>query len=380
MFNKLEDIIGELIDLKYEGEYWDYKREWHKDKEELIKDIIAFTNTYHSKDCYLIIGVADNGDIIGVQDKNKKRQADLIDMINSCNFSGAKKPEISVQTILVKEKEIDILTIYDIEEIPISIKKRNGKQYKLNPGAIYTRVGDMNTPINETADDYIVEKLWKKRFRLETDIIEQYKKVLRDKWHWRQNKSGWYYNFDPNFNIIEVEEENELALPFYAYNMVNENTSYYNLELVYKGVEIDEYQEVVLDSGRYLITSPEKELLQLIPRSGEYYEYRYFVRDSLNFLLYDFLYREEDHKEDSYAKMHLDEILIIFNDNDESVKFREYAQSNLSKLVEDTTNEISNIYKGDTEYIWGNEKCIIGKYFKKMHGEFRKNIRYKEER
>ena len=289
MFNKLEDIIGELIDLKYEGEYWDYKREWHKDKEELIKDIIAFTNTYHSKDCYLIIGVADNGDIIGVQDKNKKRQADLIDMINSCNFSGAKKPEISVQTILVKEKEIDILTIYDIEEIPISIKKRNGKQYKLNPGAIYTRVGDMNTPINETADDYIVEKLWKKRFRLETDIIEQYKKVLRDKWHWRQNKSGWYYNFDPNFNIIEVEEENELALPFYAYNMVNENTSYYNLELVYKGVEIDEYQEVVLDSGRYLITSPEKELLQLIPRSGEYYEYRYFVRDSLNFLLYDFI-------------------------------------------------------------------------------------------
>lgn len=371
--NELEDIIRELVELKYEGEYWDYKQEWHKDNEELIKDILAFSNTYHSKDCYIIIGVADNGDIFGfTEESNRKRQADLIDMINSCNFSGDKKPKISVKTIILNEKEIDVLIVYDTEDTPISIKKRNGKQHKLNPGAIYTRIGDSNTSIKETADDTIVEKLWKKRFKLETDILERYKKVLRDKWNWRQNRNGWYYKFDPNFVIIEEICEDKLRLPFYAYNMENETTSYYNLKIIYNGTEIGEFQEVVLDSGRYSIISPDIELLKLVPYSREYYEYRYFVRDSLDFLLYDFLYREEHHKEDEYAKMKLNELLIIFNSNDEKEKFREYAQVCLPKLIDETKEDISNISQGDKEYIWGKEKCIVAKYFKKLHGDFRK--------
>ena len=41
----------------HEGDFWDFKQEWHQDMSELIKDIICFANTAHSENCYLIFGV-----------------------------------------------------------------------------------------------------------------------------------------------------------------------------------------------------------------------------------------------------------------------------------------------------------------------------------
>lgn len=38
-------IIEILINKGHEGEYWDYKQEWHINMEDLLKDIICFANT-----------------------------------------------------------------------------------------------------------------------------------------------------------------------------------------------------------------------------------------------------------------------------------------------------------------------------------------------
>ena len=50
-------IIKELISLKQEGEYWDFKREWHKKNSDLLHDIICFANNLVNRDCFIIIGV-----------------------------------------------------------------------------------------------------------------------------------------------------------------------------------------------------------------------------------------------------------------------------------------------------------------------------------
>lgn len=50
-----------LINLKQEGSYWDFKKEWYKSdnkgKQDLLHDIICMSNNLYSRDSYIIIGV-----------------------------------------------------------------------------------------------------------------------------------------------------------------------------------------------------------------------------------------------------------------------------------------------------------------------------------
>lgn len=76
--NKFNDLsiarIAEiLIEKGYEGEYWDYKQEWHENIEDLIKDIICFANTPHEENEYLLFGVDDNGNVVGMKKADVSR-------------------------------------------------------------------------------------------------------------------------------------------------------------------------------------------------------------------------------------------------------------------------------------------------------------------
>ena len=63
----LKHKIINLIQEKREGSYWDFKAEYHKDKAELLHDIICLSNNLLNQEAYLILGVADNGHILGLQ-------------------------------------------------------------------------------------------------------------------------------------------------------------------------------------------------------------------------------------------------------------------------------------------------------------------------
>ena len=45
--DSLEQIIARLISQKHEGDFWDFKQEWHpKNKNaDFVKDIICFANS-----------------------------------------------------------------------------------------------------------------------------------------------------------------------------------------------------------------------------------------------------------------------------------------------------------------------------------------------
>ena len=49
--------IMKLINLKKEGEYWDFKREWYSDKKhaDLLHDIICMANNRSNRDAYIIL-------------------------------------------------------------------------------------------------------------------------------------------------------------------------------------------------------------------------------------------------------------------------------------------------------------------------------------
>jgi predicted HTH transcriptional regulator len=82
-YTSLESKIKNLIDRKSEGEYWDFKQEWYKDNERLLHDILCFANTVHDRDCYLIIGVSDTGEIVGVSEENRRKQVHILDLLSN---------------------------------------------------------------------------------------------------------------------------------------------------------------------------------------------------------------------------------------------------------------------------------------------------------
>lgn len=73
----LNHQIINLIQEKREGSYWDFKAEYHKDKAELLHDIICLSNNLLNQEAYLILGVADNGHILGITGYSNRKTLKL---------------------------------------------------------------------------------------------------------------------------------------------------------------------------------------------------------------------------------------------------------------------------------------------------------------
>lgn len=122
----LKDTIVKLIKSNKEGDYWDFKQKWHTDVENLIYDILCFTNTLHNKNSFLLFGVSDNFEVLGVEnDKNRKTQAMVLDTLDNYEFAGGNKPKVSVETFIIDGKEIAILTIYNTRNTLVYLEKTN---------------------------------------------------------------------------------------------------------------------------------------------------------------------------------------------------------------------------------------------------------------
>ena len=57
-----ETEVRQLIGLQQEGEYWDFKKEWHQNKADLLHDIICMANNLSNQDGLIIIGVDEEND------------------------------------------------------------------------------------------------------------------------------------------------------------------------------------------------------------------------------------------------------------------------------------------------------------------------------
>lgn len=145
------DEITQLIATHREDDWWDFKREHHNDKAELVHDILCMANNRARRDSYIILGVENN--------ERRRNQQNIVDILRNISFAGGVRPRIEVQTITIDSHEIDVLIIKDSFETPFYLEKEYRDKLVKNekselygkivrPYHIYTRVVGKNTAVH----------------------------------------------------------------------------------------------------------------------------------------------------------------------------------------------------------------------------------------
>jgi hypothetical protein len=208
----LNDEIQELISLKKEGEFWDFKLKHHDNAVDLVKDITCLANTVrHDGSRYLILGVCpDTYHVSGIASGETIRsQADIISTLRNANFAAAHFPDIRLETIAIDGRRLDVIVIADTAHKPYYLETDYTKTGKtMRAGVIYSRTQDANTPNDRSAPATDIEKMWRERFGLDGTPLDRLKNYLLDFDGWEEiNENNWYYKQFPEFTVCPTEEE-----------------------------------------------------------------------------------------------------------------------------------------------------------------------------
>ena len=289
--DKLLQEVLSLIDSKREDEWWDFKVQHHKNKADLVHDIICMANNRAKRDSYIIFGVEDKTfKVIGIENTpNRKNQQNIVDILRNCSFAGGVRPRIELRTLEIEHHEIDVLIIKDSVEVPYYLEKdykdwniRNSEGEKVGRPVlayrIYTRTADNNTQIDKNADFNDIEYLWRKRFGIDSSIMERLDILLNDtdKWKFDWGNKNYCYHCDfPEFQIVQVEDMKPDWTPAAAF-YVHPAMHSARLNILYHTTII--YETVLWSFDHYTKYLPKAET-SMIKEKGNFW-YSYYLLDS----------------------------------------------------------------------------------------------------
>jgi hypothetical protein len=155
---------------------------------------------------------------------------------------------------------------------------------------------------------------------------------------------------------------------------------YRELQIKYYETKLYSRQLVVLDSGRFITPTPEWGFLQFGEyRSGTDYAFKYYIKDSLDYKILEFLSRE-DSDEAYYAYRHLCEVVLEFDNLFEKDNFINYVEVNkttLDSLIEENKDKYSYLeINEEREKVVVVKRLKIGIALNQMLDDFR-HINYK---
>jgi hypothetical protein len=211
-----------------EAVHIDFKQEWYKNNSKLIHDILCLSNADYNGDRFLLLGVNNNAEIVGLNDSlNRKENASLFDLLRKSNFN--RLPDIDIYTLHVENADIDIIQIANTAHKPYFLlkdKSDNGTTVRAG-GIVYSRNGSSNTPINSSASEIEIEKIWRERFGLDRTPFQRLKTYLLDFEGWtKTGENEWHYSQFPEFTIHAVSESIEDSYPPFWQRAATSSKSY----------------------------------------------------------------------------------------------------------------------------------------------------------
>lgn len=367
----LTKFVYECIQAHKETDHWDFKQKWHAKKEDLVKDIICFANTIHDDNCYIIFGVTDSFEVVGISSENRKNQADVLDLLSKVPFTDGACPNISVKTVIIFDKEIDVIVIENVEKTPIYLNKQWGNMLS---GCIYARVGDRNTPDKGNAETKTVEMLWKKRFGLTNPPYVYIINHLKNKQEWKETGNGYYYIYKPEYKLENrQEDERDAIAEFYAYTQYDSRVSYSYLDIYANETVLKSFQIVHLDHSQLNIPVPVWGYISKDKWGHDYYSYKYYVIDSDNYKLLQFMYDQHNDEEVCVFNAFMD-VILLYDSEEEKSEFEKYVSNHLAQLEKRISNDTSYMYIEKEDIVF-QPQLRCGKCLKEMLNEYRKKKR-----
>ncbi|MCH5465607.1 ATP-binding protein [Levilactobacillus tujiorum] len=343
-----EELNRILDNAPNENEKWDFKAHWHEDKGELLRDILNFANTVHHENCYIIFGVSDDGKIIGVEDdSNRRNRQNVQDFLRGQKFSQSGYPLTDVATFSLNNHKVDVLTIFDTSDIPFFLegdyKPRNGR--RLQGGLIYSRINDSNTPRDQSTTDAQMEKMWKKRFRLDVSVKDRfgYQMLFPDKWSKVVNGevTSYVWNEDSNYVIKIVpdsEEESRVNFEAFSYSQVDKRIGWDKVDFIVSGTKITYNLINYLDGARLEVGSPDLGVFDDI--NMDTHSYYYLQNGRWNSRITKFLYHRRGIDTGSmenaeWTMRAFKKDIVIYDSEDE----RKLVEHKMASSWEDISND-----------------------------------------
>ena len=165
-------------------------------------------NSDADNDRYLVFGVNDKDHSqISTPENNRKTLEQINDIFCKANFN--RVPTINLQTIQIKDAEIDVLIIKKTKYRPYFLTKDYMfDKTTVRAGVVYTRNGAVNTPKDSTANENQIADMWRERFGLNSTPFDRLKIYIQDTDNWKQVSNplledwvSYYYAPFPEFTI-----------------------------------------------------------------------------------------------------------------------------------------------------------------------------------
>lgn len=315
MFNEQE--VMNLIKSRKEGAYWDYKQKYHENKAKLLHDVLCLANNLENRIAYLIIGVNDNGDIVGIKPNDKIiKQADLIDLMRNREFSADYRPAVSINKLEIEGSILEVIQIEPNTNVPYYLT--NDYQYEgfiCKSNYIYTRTMDSNTPRNKSADRIQVEKLWKIHFGLIPNPMDRMKKFIENPKGWKDEGSDRpaYYSEAPEFTIeAKYEDSRNDWIEYYSVEQIHRKISSYMIYGKYHSTVLFDYQILMLNKAHLIVPVP---VWGCINKNTDY-SYKYYEKYSLRWkLMKYFIFHYSQHEQWAYQQF-IKNIVVFENANE----------------------------------------------------------------
>lgn len=277
--SELKETVQQLINLKKEGAFWDFKLIHHKEVGDLLFDILCLSNSISESPSYLIFGVdPDSFEIVGLHEPRPRTQADIIGFLGDAKFAGARIPNLELFEITVDGQPIEVLVIRQTGKQPFYLEKDYvfGRK-RISRGVVYSREGDRNTAMDSIAPPDRIEELWMRRFGLRDSPIQKFTRILANysEWRWDGIKSA-YFVPDPDYTIEIKDNENWGTGNYWWGNLPFEKPIVDELSLLFRGVELEAIITVRYYNECWTIPFPDVESV-LLPGDPDYYDICYYV-------------------------------------------------------------------------------------------------------
>ena len=378
--------VPKLVARHQEWTYWDFKREWHHDKVELLRDIICLANNLDWHIAYLIIGIDEDNGCIPCdvrEDPNRRSTEDLTDWLGKVRWAGSRRPQVVVVPLDFDGATVDVVTIVpNGDYVPYYLEKGQGR---LCANAIYTRRNNTNTPVDESATCDEVERLWSHRFGLDQAPIDRLPTLLRDRGNWVPESQVYgtqkkYYKFSPEYTIEQKWEEDRDAPEYYMLNQCDPTPHFKRAVVKYYGTQICDVLVAVLDGGRYSSSIPEWGFMLWwgSTRLDADVSYCYFNEDSLGWKFHLFLYDEGSSEARIARRKFLDMVLLFPNENYRQ-EFEYFVQENRGEFEErfaDTRKPYVPNLPDNYVLEYFEKQIKQAQVLREMLDEYRSNKRY----